>query len=139
MISMDKSNKILIACYGTLRKGFSNSVLVDRVDNYLGKGITVEKYQMLAHFIPYVNKTPDTQITVDLWEIDKERDLPAVDRLEGYDPNDHDGSWYKRELIDVDLNGNVVKAWLYFNNSSFGSLVESGDFEDYTKKINYVD
>jgi gamma-glutamylcyclotransferase (GGCT)/AIG2-like uncharacterized protein YtfP len=138
MISMDKSNKILIAAYGTLRRGYGNSRLVDRVDNYLGKGITVEKYQMLANFIPYVNKTPQSNITVDLWEITKDM-LPAVDRLEGYDPNDHDGSWYKRELIDVDLNGNVVKAWLYFNNSSFGSLVESGDFEDYTKKINYVD
>lgn len=130
------NDKILIAAYGTLRKGFSNSVLVDRVDNYLGKGITVEKYEMRANFIPYVNKNPKSNIVVDLWEITDEM-LPAVDRLEGYNPNNHDDSWYKRELIDVDLNGKKVKAWLYFNDTSFGSVVESGDYNVYTKQINH--
>lgn len=122
------NDKILIASYGTLRKGFGNSVYVDKKDNtWLGTGVTVEKYQMKSKGIPFVNKTPDTQITVDLWEIDKERDLPGVDRLEGYNPNNHSGSWYKRELIPVKVNNKIYQAWLYFNDSD-GEIIKSGNY-----------
>ena len=117
---------IYIACYGTLRKNGSNSRLIDTGDNHKGTGITVEKYQMKERGIPFVNKTPDTQIVVDVWEV-QERDLPRVDILEGYDPKNHDGSWYKRELIPVNLNGKTIEAWLYFNNDD-GRVVKSGDF-----------
>ena len=121
-------DKIIIAAYGTLRKGFGNSIYVDKKDNkWLGTGVTVEKYQMKSMGIPFVNKTPDTQITVDLWEIDEERDLPGIDRLEGYNPNNHNDSWYKRELVDVKLNNTVYKAWLYFNDSD-GTVIKSGNY-----------
>lgn len=121
-------DKVIVAAYGTLRKGFGNSVYVDKKDNtWLGTGKTVEKYQMKSRGIPFVNKTPDTQITVDLWEIDKERDLPGVDRLEGYNPNNHNGSWYKRELIPVKLNDKIYQAWLYFNDSD-GTIIKSGNY-----------
>lgn len=126
-------DKILVAAYGTLRKGFGNSRLVDRETNHVGTGKTVKKYQMRASGIPYVNKNPDVNIIVDIWEITPEM-LVNVDRLEGYDPNNHDNSWYKRELIDVDLNGDTIKAWLYFNYTSNGSIVESGDYTKYIKE-----
>jgi len=120
-------NKVLIAAYGTLRKGYGNSRLVDKENNWLGTGKTVEKYQMKANGIPYVNKTPDTNIVVDLWEIDQELDLPKVDRLEGYDPSDHEGSWYKREKIKVELNNKIVEAYLYFNDGN-GTIIKTGDY-----------
>ena len=123
-------DNIIIAAYGTLRKGFGNSTLVDRENNYLGKGITVEKYQMRASGIPYINKTPDINIVVDLWKIDSKM-LKSVDRLEGYDPDNHDNSWYKREKIKVKLNDDVIDAWIYFNDTNRGDLVESGDYVDY--------
>lgn len=122
-------DKVLVAAYGTLRKGYGNSRLVDKPDTkHIGTGITVEKYQMTASGIPFVNKTPDVNITVDLWEIDKERDLPSVDRLEGHP------SFYKRELIDVKINDTIYKAWLYFCDKGYGNIVESGDFNIYTKE-----
>lgn len=123
-------DNIIVAAYGTLRKGFGNSVLVDRSNNHLGTGITVEKYQMRASGIPYINKTPDTNIVVDLWKIDSKM-LKNVDRLEGYDPDNHDNSWYKREKIKVNLKDEIIDAWIYFNDTSRGELVESGDYTDY--------
>lgn len=123
-------NKVIVLAYGTLRKGYGNSRLVDKGDNFIGTGLTVEKYQMKASGIPYVNKTPDTQIVVDVWEIDAIKDLPAVDRLEGYNPNNHEDSWYKRELIQVEVNDKIVEGYLYFNNSN-GTIVESGDYAKY--------
>jgi gamma-glutamylcyclotransferase (GGCT)/AIG2-like uncharacterized protein YtfP len=128
---MDNNNKILIASYGTLRKNYSNSFLINRGDNWLGTGKTVEKYQLKASGIPYVNKTPDTQITIDLWEIEPEI-LPRVDRLEGYDPDNHDRSWYKRELIPVEVQGKKYDAWLYFNEGG-STIIESGDYSDYRR------
>lgn len=124
-------DKIIIAAYGTLRKGYWNSRLVNNNNNYLGKGITVEKYQMRANGIPFVNKTPDTNITVDLWEITDEM-LEDVDRLEGYNPNNHEESWYKREKIKVNLNNKAIDAWIYFNDTRSGVIVESGDYKNYT-------
>jgi gamma-glutamylcyclotransferase (GGCT)/AIG2-like uncharacterized protein YtfP len=122
-----QNNKILIAAYGTLRLHYSNSRLVNipGETKWLGTGKTVEKYQMRASGIPYVNKTPDTQIVVDIWEIDVDKHLPSVDRLEGH-PN-----WYCREEIEVELDGKIIKAWLYFMENAGSTIVESGDYNDY--------
>jgi gamma-glutamylcyclotransferase (GGCT)/AIG2-like uncharacterized protein YtfP len=127
-----QNNKILIAAYGTLRKGYGNSRLVDipSQTKWLGTGKTVEKYQMRASGIPYVNKTPDTQIVVDIWEIDKDRHLPSVDRLEGHP------EWYCREEVDIELNGNIIKAWLYFMEDSGSTIVKSGNYNDYRSITN---
>jgi gamma-glutamylcyclotransferase (GGCT)/AIG2-like uncharacterized protein YtfP len=127
-----QNNKILIAAYGTLRKGYGNSRLVDipSQTKWLGTGKTVKKYQMRASGIPYVNKTPDTQIVVDIWEIDKDRHLPSVDRLEGHP------EWYCREEVDIELNGNIIKAWLYFMEDSGSTIVKSGNYNDYRSITN---
>lgn len=124
-------NKILIASYGTLRLGYGNSRLVDipGETKWLGTGKTVEKYQMRASGIPYVNKTPDTQIVVDVWEIDVVQHLPRVDSLEGHP------EWYKREEIDVELNGKTIKAWLYFMENAGSTVVESGNYNDYRNPL----
>lgn len=122
---------ILVAAYGTLRKGYGNSRLIDTGSNWLGTGKTINKYQLKARGIPFVNKTPDTEIVIDLWKIDDDI-LKNVDRLEGYDPKRHDDSWYKRELIPIEVNNIKYDAWLYFNNSD-GQLIESGDYKNYNK------
>jgi gamma-glutamylcyclotransferase (GGCT)/AIG2-like uncharacterized protein YtfP len=120
-------NNILIASYGTLRKGYGNSRLVDipGQTKWLGTGKTVDKYQMRASGIPFVNKTPDTQIVVDVWEINRDLHLPSVDRLEGHP------EWYCREEINVELKGQVIKAWLYFMENSGSTIITSGDYNDY--------
>jgi gamma-glutamylcyclotransferase (GGCT)/AIG2-like uncharacterized protein YtfP len=114
-------NKHYLAAYGTLRRPYGNSRLVDRKTNWLGEGVTVEMYEMRASGIPFVNKTPSTNIVVDVWEIDDEQ-LENCDRLEGHP------EWYKRELIDVKIGEDVKQCWLYFNDSS-APIVESGDFK----------
>ena len=124
------NNKIIIAAYGTLRKGYGNSHRVDKPStNWLGEGLTVEKYQMTATSFPFVNKTPDTRIKVDCWEIDINEDLPAVDALEGHP------DWYIREEIKIELDsGDIVNAWLYFMDKSLGcgnTIIDTGDYKDY--------
>ena len=126
-----KNNKIIILSYGTLRKGYGNSRLVDipGETKWLGTGKTLEKYQLRASGIPFVNKTPDTQIVVDAWEIDIDKHLPRVDSLEGHP------QWYKRELIKATINGKVIEGWLYFMENSGSTIIESGDYNDYREPL----
>lgn len=116
-------DSILVAAYGTLRRGYGNSRLVDKGNNHLGTGKTIEKFTMRANGIPYVSQEPTSNIVVDVWEIDKEQ-LKHVDALEGH-PN-----WYKRKQVDVSLNDKTLSCWLYFNEGH-GTVIESGDYRDY--------
>lgn len=119
---MINEERFLIAAYGTLRKGWGNSRLVDIPSNkYIGEGKTVEKYTMRSSGIPYLSKEPMVNITVDLWEIDKDS-LIKVDALEGHP------KWYKRELVPVEVNNKIYNAYIYFNEGSNANIVESGDF-----------
>lgn len=121
-----KENTVLISAYGTLKKGFGNSRLIDKGNNWLGTGKTVEKYTLTASGIPFVSKKPLSNIIVDVWKVELEN-LPSIDRLEGH-PN-----WYKREEIDIELNGKVIKTWLYFNEDKGDTLIKSGNYNDYRK------
>ena len=124
---------MIIAAYGTLRKGYGNSRLVDKKTNYLGQGITKEKYCMTASGIPFVNENKQvSNIVVDLWDIDEDQ-LEDVDRLEGYNPSTKTG-WYYRKPIEVIFNEDIVVAEIYFNNDIRGEVVSSGDYNDYMKK-----
>lgn len=102
--------------YGTLRKELGNHYLLqDSV--YLGTGLTADKYVMLesstGHSIPFVVKSNptihwfETFIEGELYEVD-DATLYSLDRLEG-----HPG-WYKREYIDVVVDGETTKAMIYF-------------------------
>jgi gamma-glutamylcyclotransferase (GGCT)/AIG2-like uncharacterized protein YtfP len=55
--------------------------------------------------------------------------------LEGYSPEDHENSWYKREEIPVVMEDqSETNAFIYFNNVETGTEVESGDYTVYRKR-----
>ncbi len=122
-----------IAVYGTLRKGYSNNpVLGD--SKLISSGLTKEKYKLTASGIPFVTKNEEiSNVRVEVYNV-SESQLPRVDRLEGYDPENHDGSWYKRTTIPVILdNGEEIEAQIYFGDKDAVKVIESGDFADYAK------
>lgn len=115
------------AVYGTLRKGYSNHVLL--VDTrFIGTGVTSEPYRLTANGIPFVSKKdPVSKVKVEIYETDNEDIISDVDALEGHP------RFYKREEISVDLeDGSNVTAELYFcEGRENGTLIESGDYADY--------
>jgi len=129
---MNKKN-MNVAVYGTLRTGFHNHGVLGN-SKLIGSGWTKEKYELTANGIPFVNKEkPTSNVRVEVYSVTPEQ-IPSVDRLEGYNPNDHDGSWYKRSPIDITLDNNEkVKASLYFCNKSAQTLIKSGDYADYKR------
>lgn len=100
-----------IAVYGTLKKGGSNNYLLNS-SKFIGKGKTSNRYRMHGNSIPFVNRPIDNanghNITIEIYEVDTYT-LGRVDTLESHP------SWYKREEIPVQINGETVSAWLYFN------------------------
>jgi gamma-glutamylcyclotransferase (GGCT)/AIG2-like uncharacterized protein YtfP len=57
---------------------------------------------------------------------DPESRLPALDRLEGFDPTEA-SSHYRRVLLPVEMNeGSVLLAWAYVVERSFGSHLPGG-------------
>lgn len=118
--------------YGTLRKGFGNHRLLTN-SNFIGNAITKEKYTMFASGIPYVNKhIPTHNVIGEIYEVNDEQ-LNRLDALEGYNPDDHNNSWYKREKIKLNLGDEEEEAYIYFNDYKNETIVESGDYINYRK------
>jgi len=78
---------------------------------------------MHGHIVPWISNGGDTQITVEVYEID-EQTLQSLDWLEGY-PN-----YYDRQIINTEFG----EAWIYFiDNRLVGNYIESGDWAEYKK------
>lgn len=106
----------LVAVYGTLKAGKANHRLMQGIDTeYVGAGLTVNKYAMQNHGVPYVFKHRSRdQIAVEVYRVPEELDRADIDALEGHPTH------YKRELIDVELlDGSTVTAWLYFGHDTY--------------------
>lgn len=111
-----------VAVYGTLRQGFGNHRLLEH-SKFLGKTKTDAIFSMHGHIVPWISNGGDTQITVEVYEID-EQTLQSLDWLEGY-PN-----YYDRQIINTEFG----EAWIYFiDNRLVGNYIESGDWAEYKK------
>ena len=122
-----------IAVYGTLRQGFSNhGVLGD--STLVGTGLTKEKFKLTARGIPFVTRNEQiSNVKVEVYEV-SDAQLPVVDGLEGYNPNNHEGSWYKRTPIQVTLEDvGDVEASIYLGDDDASTIIESGDYADYQR------
>ena len=111
--------------YGTLRNGFHNHFIMNPTFN-LGKGLTKEKYAMYESGIPFlVEDEPLVRITGELYMVDQTT-FEILDILEGHP------KWYTRKKVDVIVEGEDHKAWVYFNEKQ-GTLIKTGDYADRTK------
>lgn len=131
---MSDNKNINIAVYGTLRQGFGNHRVLGN-SKLISSGWTKEKYKLTASGIPFVKKDePVSNVKVEVYSVTPEQ-LPTVDALEGYNPNDHEGSWYKRTPIQVKLdNGEEIEASIYFGDREGNTLIATGDYADYRKR-----
>ena len=128
MVTITDEKEIYVGAYGTLRDGCSNNRLLTNSE-HLGTGQTIEKYTLRANGIPFVSKEPLHNVVIDVYKVD-DSTLKRLDSLEGYDPKNHNGSWYKREQIPVKIGNKILNAWLYFNEGySHLPIIKSGDYK----------
>jgi gamma-glutamylaminecyclotransferase len=98
----------LVATYGTLKKGESNHHYV-RSAKYVGRGKTSQRYPLVINGLPFLYKEAGVgyQVEVDVFKVSDSR-LERMDALEGHP------RWYKREQVDIEVNGKVLSCWVYF-------------------------
>jgi gamma-glutamylaminecyclotransferase len=113
---------MLIAVYGTLRKGFWNHSLIEK-SRFIGEAKTEPEWKMIVTRGEFPVIVPgNTGIVIEVYDISRET-MHHVDALEGYP------AWYNRKLIKTPYGD----AWIYFMKEySFGkAIVLSGDYGDY--------
>lgn len=96
--------------YGTLKSGHGNNRLL-RWSKFKGVATTENQYVLLDLGIPFLIHGSEVENTEllhhvrgELWKLEDEYDLAALDSLESH-PN-----WYYRSLIHTNLG----TAWVYF-------------------------
>ena len=102
------THKILVAVYGSLKKGFHNDVYLERANSFVGSG-TISGFEMygLGGFPMVV--PGDGRISVEVYSVSDDV-LESLDRLEGF-PHFYDR---KRAVVTYDNSGRQEKVWIYF-------------------------
>lgn len=124
----------LVAVYGTLKQGFGNHRLLTNA-TFIGEGRTKDKYRLCVSGLPYMIRGKHDEghnVVVELYDCNP-FEMYNLDILEGHP------RFYKREQVDVVVNGKTYNAWVYFVGDSpyynNGEYVES--YNGYTSS--YID
>jgi gamma-glutamylcyclotransferase (GGCT)/AIG2-like uncharacterized protein YtfP len=118
--------KMLVAVYGSLKKGFHNHCYFGPSDTQLGTGYVSDFAMFSMGGYPMIVPGYE-QVRVEVYEVG-ETTFCALDALEGF-PH-----FYDRKRVTVHLdNGDKVKAWIYFGRPEQVQncpKVESGNWSD---------
>lgn len=127
--------KILVAVYGTLRKGFGNYNyhLNNNESKYIGSYDTEPIYTMysLGGF-PGIKEEGTASIKMEVFAVTP-KVFSKLDILEGYSEG-RDNNHYERKVIETPYG----KAYTYIYNHSIKGrqIIESGDWNDNYKLAN---
>ncbi len=118
---------MLLAVYGTLRRGGGANVMLRLVGaKFVGKGV-VRGYRLYASRIPFaVRGGSGDCIVVEVYEVPDEN-VPLIDFYE---------SGYERVKVCVDVEGKKLEAWLYEWRGSLNGCerLKCGDWVKHIEK-----
>lgn len=118
---------ILVAVYGSLRKGMGNHRLLDNNDSVHLSTERIsgfEMYQYGGSYFPFI-RHGDGEITIEVYAVSS-MVMRRLDMLEGYDENNKYGGFYNRELVQTSKG----QAYIYFIDQDPGRnvRVQHGDW-----------
>lgn len=118
-----------VAVYGTLKKGNGNYYHYLNDSEFVGHGVTKDKYPLIVQSLPYLLdiKGDGTNVSVDVFNV-SDSVLYDLDKLEGHP------QWYKRKQIPILVNGSEVMCWVYFNPSMMKGYTGYGWVKSYEQR-----
>ena len=122
-------NRLPFFAYGTLIPEQPNYYLWKDSIVATKKGL-IQNYQLfdMGHY-PMIVESEGNNVHGMLIYIkneDYDKITKVIDNLEGYNPENHGSSAYKREIRDIEAENSLEKAWIYIGS------------EEYVKKENVV-
>ncbi len=131
--------------YGSLRSGFRNPAYeyLTKYFQLLGEAVVQGKFYDKGQY-PVAVPVDDTDSFIhgELYAIKKEEEfnwaVEQLDDYEGLNVEVGERPMYKRERVDVYLDGQPSKAWIYWYNGDVSGMKEisSGDVMKYLQQIN---
>ena len=126
-----EKNKILVSIYGSLRKTMSNHQYYLSSSEYKGTFSTEPEYTLHSlSYYPGLKLNGNTSVVMEVYEVDEDT-LKNLNRLEGYRPGET-STFYDR--IEIDTPWGKAFTYIYVNELSKESIVESGDWVLYKTK-----
>ena len=123
--------KYLVGVYGSLRKSMSNYHYYLSSSEYKGTFSTEPEYTLHSlQWYPGLKLNGNTSVVMEVYEVD-EKTLTNLNRLEGYCPGEK-STFYDR--IEIDTPWGKAFTYIYVNELSKDSIVESGDWFEYKNK-----
>jgi gamma-glutamylcyclotransferase (GGCT)/AIG2-like uncharacterized protein YtfP len=128
----------LVFFYGTLMAGFDRRrrAGIDDQLTYVGRG-SIKASLFDLGIYPAAVPAPQGLVWGEVYEVrDPDTVLAALDRFEGYTPDNPDQSLYVRAEAAVTLqDGTSEPAWVYFYNAPLGQAQQilSGDYLEHVK------
>ena len=120
--------KYLVACYGSLRKSMSNHRYYLSESEYKGTFTTEPEYTLHSlSAYPGLKLNGNHSIVMEVYEVDEDT-LKNLNRLEGYCPGEK-STFYDR--IEIDTPWGKAFTYIYVNELSKESIIESGDWVMY--------
>lgn len=113
---------MLVAVYGSLKKGFYNHGLI-KPYKYLGTDRIVgfDMYNLGA--FPGI-KPGEGSISIEVYDVDNQEGLDALDRLEGYP------QLYDKQIVDTKYGKAIIYVYNMELNPNYDLLVETGIWEE---------
>lgn len=128
--------------YGSLRSGFRSPVYeyISRFFKFIGDARVKGKLFDMGSYPAGVATTEESYIVGELYQAKNQHEfswaIGQLDDYEGVSVEADEIQLYRREVVDVFINGETVKAWIYWYNGDVSSrpVITSGDLMEYLKK-----
>jgi gamma-glutamylcyclotransferase (GGCT)/AIG2-like uncharacterized protein YtfP len=139
---MTNKNVFYLFVYGSLRSGFHNPAYeyVSRYFNFVDKARVKGKLFDLGEYPAAIPVESNDFIIGELYLIKNESEfswaIGQLDDYEGVNVEEGETQLYRRELTDIFIDKNIVKAWIYWYNGDVSGkpVVGSGDILEYFNK-----
>lgn len=107
------SKMITVFVYGTLKRGYRNNIFMERAE-YIGEGkinnFDIYKVGQYGAYPAIIKGTGE--VYGEVYKVTPE-ELVNIDRLEGYHGENCTNNLYDKELIEVEIDGEIINAYAY--------------------------
>ncbi len=128
--------------YGSLRSGFRSPVYeyISRFFKFIGEAKVKGNLFDMGTYPAGVSTTENSYIIGELYQAKNEHEfswaIGQLDDYEGVAVESDEVQLYRREVTEVQLNGQLTDAWIYWYNGDITgrTLIGSGDMMEYLRE-----